>query len=58
MQDGEDGVTPGVVTATALFSEEGVYTIRVHATDAESVESAGHAQCCWTNAYFRVTIGG
>ena len=37
------------------FSEPGDYLVRVRATDS-SITEAGHAQCCWTNAYLRVTV--
>jgi hypothetical protein len=45
----------GAQAATnATFTEAGDYIIRVRANDS-SVAGAGHAQCCWTNAYVRVT---
>ena len=42
-------------TTMATFSEAGDYLIRVRATDS-SLTAAGHAQCCWTNGFFRVTV--
>lgn len=44
-----------VVTATATFDQPGDYVLRVQAND-ESGEGGGGFQCCWTNAYVKVTI--
>jgi len=44
------------VTTQATFSAPGEYIVRVRATDG-SVTGAGHAQCCWTNGFLRVTVG-
>jgi hypothetical protein len=43
------------VSATATFSDPGDYTLRVQAND-ESGEGGGGFQCCWTNAYVKVTV--
>ena len=45
----------GEATTLATFSEPGDYIIRVRANDSP-VASAGHAQCCWTNAYVKITV--
>ncbi len=45
----------GKATTTATFSEPGEYVLRVRANDASGVAGAGHAQCCWTNGFVRVT---
>ena len=45
----------GQVTTQATFSAPGDYIIRVRANDS-SVAGAGHAQCCWTNAFLKVTV--
>lgn len=45
----------GVATTTATFGKPGTYILRVRATDS-SVSSSGHAQCCWTNGFVRVTV--
>jgi hypothetical protein len=45
----------GAATSMATFSEPGDYLVRVRATDS-SITAAGHAQCCWTNAFFKVTV--
>jgi hypothetical protein len=42
-------------TSMATFSEAGEYLIRVRASDS-SLTSAGHAQCCWTNGFFKVNV--
>jgi hypothetical protein len=47
--------TGGKSTTTATFSEPGDYVLRVRANDS-AVASAGHAQCCWTNGFVKVTV--
>ena len=46
----------GEGTTTAMFSEPGDYVLRVRANDASGVSGAGHAQCCWTNGFVKVTV--
>lgn len=46
----------GRAATTATFSAPGEYVLRVRANDASGVESAGHSQCCWSNAFLKVTI--
>jgi hypothetical protein len=46
----------GQATTTATFSAPGTYLLRVRANDASGVDDAGHAQCCWTNGFVRVTV--
>ena len=46
----------GSATTWATFSAPGDYVLRVRANDASGVDNAGHAQCCWTNAFVRVTV--
>lgn len=46
----------GKATTTATFAAPGEYVLRVRANDASGVESAGHAQCCWTNGFVKVTV--
>ncbi len=46
----------GKVTTMATFSEPGDYLLRVRANDASGVATAGHAQCCWTNGFVKVTV--
>ena len=48
--------TDGKATTTATFSAPGDYVLRVRANDASGVASAGHAQCCWTNGFVKVTV--
>ncbi len=45
----------GQMTSQATFSAPGDYIIRVRANDS-AVAGAGHAQCCWTNAFLKVTV--
>jgi hypothetical protein len=42
---------------TATFSVPGEYTIRVQANDSTG-EGGGGFQCCWSNAYVKVTVTG
>jgi hypothetical protein len=49
-------VAGGSATTAVTFSAPGDYVIRVRANDASGVESAGHAQCCWTNGFVRVSV--
>jgi hypothetical protein len=46
----------GLATTTAVFSEPGDYILRVRANDASGVAGAGHAQCCWSNGFVKVTV--
>jgi hypothetical protein len=46
----------GKSMATVTFADPGEYVLRVRASDASGVVSAGHAQCCWTNGFVRVTV--
>ncbi|MGQ0641728.1 MAG: hypothetical protein ACT4P6_13345 [Gemmatimonadaceae bacterium] len=46
----------GKSTTTARFSAPGEYVLRVRVNDASGVASAGHAQCCWTNGFVKVTV--
>lgn len=46
----------GQATTMASFSEAGEYVVRVRANDASGVANAGHAQCCWTNGFVKVTV--
>ncbi|HXT14019.1 MAG TPA: hypothetical protein VN706_00215 [Gemmatimonadaceae bacterium] len=45
----------GTTSTTATFSRPGDYIIRVRANDSD-VATAGHAQCCWTNAFVNVRV--
>jgi hypothetical protein len=53
---GRAGAAGGQVTTQATFSEPGNYVIRIRANDGSGVSNAGHAQCCWTNAFVRVEV--
>jgi len=46
----------GRAITTAAFAQPGEYVLRVRANDASGVEPAGHAQCCWTNGFVKVTV--
>jgi len=48
----------GRATTTATFRAPGEYVLRVRANDASGVSGAGHAQCCWTNGFVKVTVTG
>jgi hypothetical protein len=45
----------GKSTTTATFTAPGEYVLRAQAND-NSGEGGGGFQCCWTNAYVKVTI--
>ena len=55
-ESGEVPAAGGKMTTTAVFSEPGEYVLRVRANDASGVAGAGHAQCCWTNGFVKVTV--
>jgi hypothetical protein len=44
-----------MITPIATFDAPGEYTLRVQAND-ESGEGGAGFQCCWTNAYLKVTV--
>lgn len=48
--------TGGTATTTATFGVPGEYVIRVRVNDSSGVANAGHAQCCWTNGFIKVTV--
>jgi len=48
--------TGGKGSTNATFSAPGDYIVRVRVNDASGVTGAGHAQCCWTNGYVKVTV--
>jgi len=50
------GEADGKATTTATFAVPGDYVLRVRANDASGVSGAGHAQCCWTNGFVKVTV--
>jgi hypothetical protein len=47
--------TGGTATVAATFSAPGAYILRVRANDS-AVAGAGHAQCCWTNGFVKVSV--
>jgi hypothetical protein len=47
---------PGKATTRVTFPQAGEYTLRIRLNDASGVEGAGHAQCCWTNGFVKVTV--
>lgn len=49
-------VVDGTATTTVTFPAPGSYVLRVRANDASGVVGAGHAQCCWTNGFVKVTV--
>lgn len=46
----------GRAATTATFKAPGEYVLRIRLNDASGVVSAGHAQCCWTNGFVRVSV--
>jgi hypothetical protein len=49
-------VTGGSTTTSVAFRQPGSYVLRVRANDASGVAPAGHAQCCWSNGFVKVTV--
>ncbi|MGE3959180.1 MAG: hypothetical protein AB7H96_20870 [Vicinamibacterales bacterium] len=46
----------GTVETTATFSTPGEYTVRARVDTFGNIDSASADQCCWTNAYWKVTV--
>ena len=46
----------GEATTAAVFSEPGEYVLRARADNWGANDSTGGDQCCWSNAYVRVTV--
>jgi hypothetical protein len=46
----------GQSSTSAVFTVAGDYLLRVRANDASGVAGAGHAQCCWSNGFVKVTV--
>ena len=46
----------GEATTAAVFSEPGEYVLRARVDNWGANDSTGGDQCCWSNAYVRVTI--
>ena len=46
----------GSASTMVTFSAPGDYVLRVRANDASGVGPAGHAQCCWTNGFVKVSV--
>jgi hypothetical protein len=49
-------ISGGQAMTTATFATAGEYVVRVRANDASGVVGAGHAQCCWTNGFVKVSV--
>lgn len=47
----------GEVRTMVTFREPGEYVVRVRADNFRSPDSGFDYQCCWSNAYFPVTVG-
>ena len=54
--EGEVAISGGMMKTMATFATPGQYLLRVRANDSSGVSSGGHAQCCWTNGFLRVTV--
>ena len=46
----------GKAAATAVFTEPGEYVLRARIDNWDANDSTGGDQCCWSNAYVRVTV--
>ena len=49
-------VAGGQATTEVSFSEVGDYLLRVRLTEFGGPATAGHAQCCWTNSFIKVSV--
>lgn len=47
--------TGGTATTSVSFTAPGEYVLRVRANDS-AIPTAGHAQCCWSNAFVKVRV--
>ncbi|MEX2583294.1 MAG: hypothetical protein WD766_08465 [Gemmatimonadota bacterium] len=47
----------GIARVYATFSEPGEYLVRAQADNWRSPDSSSGDQCCWSNAYMRVSVG-
>lgn len=45
----------GEVSTVATFDTPGDYVVRARVVGGD-MPTSGHAQCCWSNAYFRVSV--
>lgn len=55
-ESAEVPVDGGSMATMATFGAAGEYVLRVRANDASGVSGAGHAQCCWSNAFIKVMV--
>ena len=46
----------GEAATSAVFGEPGEYVLRARVDNWDANDSTGGDQCCWTNAYVRVTV--
>lgn len=49
-------VKGGKASNEVTFAEAGDYTLRVVVNEFTGMETAGHAQCCWTNGFVKVNV--
>jgi hypothetical protein len=54
-QNGERVPEDAPATTVATFDTPGDYVVRVRATEAD-MATEGHSQCCWSNAFLRVSV--
>lgn len=46
----------GTATTSVVFAAPGEYTVRARVDTFGNIDSASADQCCWTNAYWKVTV--
>jgi hypothetical protein len=46
----------GKASTTATFPEPGEYTVRARVDTFGNIDSTAPDQCCWTNAYWKVSV--
>ena len=49
-------VAGGKASNQVTFAKAGDYTLRVLVNEFTGMETAGHAQCCWTNGFIKVNV--
>jgi hypothetical protein len=46
----------GRATTRVTFPQPGEYVLRLRLNDSSGIDGAGHAQCCWSNGFVKVTV--
>jgi len=49
-------VAGGKASTQVTFDQPGEYMLRAQVNEFTGEETAGHAQCCWTNGFVKVNV--